>query len=134
MTDGPYILAHGDVWHVDSGATPGGAALGLNRRHVCRGSEKVAVCFDGSTGALHKHGAEAGVEAWAAKTRKSLADADMTELADDLVVVVFPPTPETIEELNASVACTGRVLMIAERLAEIAGSVPRSEWPAAYPN
>jgi hypothetical protein len=133
VTDGPYILAHGDVWHVDADGTPGGAALGLNRRHICRGSERMAVCYDGSTGALHKHGAERGVEAWAAKTRKSFADADMPDLADDLIVVVFPPTAGTIEELNASIACTGRVLRIADRLAEIAESIPRSEWPAAYP-
>lgn len=130
---GRYILEHGDVWHVDADATPGGAALGSNRRHVCRGSEKLAVCFDGSDGTFHKHGAEKGVEAWAAKTRRTLADAGATDLADDLVVVVFPPTPETVAELNASVECTGRVLDIADRLSRIAGSMPRSEWPVSYP-
>lgn len=134
MTDGPYILAHGDVWHLDFGGTPGGIALGLNRRHICRGSERVAVCFDASDGTLHKHGAERGVEAWAAKTRKTLADAGITEAADGLVVVVFPPTPETIAELNAIIACSGRVLRIPDRLAEIAASVPRADWPAVYPN
>lgn len=130
---GPYVLQHGDVWHVDADATPGGAALGLNRRHVCRGSDRLAACYDSADGVLHKHGAEAGVEAWAAAARKRFADAGFQELADVLVVVVFPPTAETVEELNACVACTGRVVGLPDRLAAIASTIPPSEWPAVYP-
>ena len=133
MTDdtGPYVIEHGDVWA--AGATPSGRALGLDRRHVCRGSGRLAACFGAESGTLHKHGGEEGVEAWAAATRKRLAEAGFPEMADEIVVVAFPPTPETVAELNACVATTGRVLRIAERLAEIADAIPREEWPHAYP-
>ena len=54
-------------------------------------------------------------------------------MADEIVVVAFPPTPETVAELNACVATTGRVLHLAGRLEEIAEAIPREEWPKVYP-
>lgn len=130
---GPYVIEHGDVWSVDAGATPGGRALGLDRRHVCRGSERLAACYDAESGTLHKHGGEAGVEAWAAATRKKLAEAGFPEMADEIVVVAFPPTQETVAELNACVSTSGRVIGLPDRLVEIANLIPREEWPKAYP-
>lgn len=130
---GPYVIEHGDVWAMAGDATPGGRALGLHRRHVCRGSGRLAACFGAESGTLHKHGSEEGVEAWAAATRKRLAEAGFAEMADEIVVVSFPPTAETVAELNACIAATGRVLRLADRLAEIADAIPRADWPRVYP-
>ena len=66
MSEGPYVIEHGEVWFVHQGAsTPGGKAMRLDRRHVCGPSDNLAVAFDEEDGILHKHGTETAVRAWA---------------------------------------------------------------------
>lgn len=101
----PYEFIHGDVW--------------FGGRYVCGPSGRIGVAFDAAEGVLHKHGAADGVSSWADDARRKFRDTGFEEIADALIVVDFPPTPETLEELNACVEITGRVARLPERLRKI---------------
>lgn len=119
--DGPYRIEYGDAWYVSD----------ADRRHVCDGSQFLAVAFDAEDMVLHKHGRAERVEAWADKTRKMFTEAGHGELAEMIVVLAFPVTPETISELNACIATTGRIAGLQKRLEEI-GRVhgPATRYPS----
>lgn len=132
-SDGPYIIEHGDVWYVTKGATPGGAAMGLDRRHVGAGTEMIAVAFDSENGVLHKHGASKLVESWSGQTRKKFNEGGFPEMADAIVVISFLPTPQTIAELNACVTTTGRVLGLEHALLRMIEESPDLAKLPVYP-
>jgi hypothetical protein len=128
---GPYVIAHGDVWW-RSTAT-GRNSFGLSDdRHVCDGTQMLAVAYDAEDGILHKHGSEDSVRAWAERTGKKFIESGFEEMAQAIVVVGFPVSPESVAELNACVATTGRVLRIAERI-EALGAQGLIEAPK-YPS
>lgn len=128
MSDGPYSIEHGDVWH--SAGNPrlaGAAAMGLSdpgRRHVCDGSQWLAVAYDGEDGTLHKHGEASKVEAWADATRRRFSEAGFEDLAAGIMTLSFPVSEETVAELNACVSSTGRVLKLPERFAALGEANP----------
>jgi len=89
------------------------------RRH---GPEPLAICFTTEDGVLFKHGAEAGVRFHYDRLRAIEPSAQM---------IVFPMESlrgehgeAILAEINACLACSGRVANIAERLAHI--SEPRA--------
>lgn len=131
--DGPYTIQHGDVWWTDGNSTPGGRMMGLGTRHVCAGSEFLAIAFDEDPDSpdcmLRKHGSAARVRAWADDCRKRLASAGF---AEDLTVVEFPVHPATVALLNETIAGAGRVSRFVRRLAELGG--PDGEPPTSLPS
>jgi len=97
---GPYSIEFGDICFKDSGG------------HIVSsiaGSELLAIAFDEADGVLHKHGRADRVAKWAEGARKRFSDNGFEELAKSLVVVSFPGTADTINELNACIATSGRV-------------------------
>jgi len=123
---GPYVIRYGDVWHVRDGSDPGS--------HVCDGSQNLAVAYDSVDGILFKHGHLGRVQEWAAKTRRTFSEAGAGDLAAAITVISFPVAEETVNELNACVATTGRVLRLPEALERIAAARPdllaRPRYPA----
>lgn len=123
---GPYVIRYGDVWHVMDKDDPG--------VHVCDGSQEIAVAYDSEDGTLFKHGQLARVQAWAAKTRRIFSEGGAADLAAAITVLSFPVAEETVRELNACVATTGRVLRLPEALERIAAARPdllaRPRYPA----
>jgi hypothetical protein len=105
--DGPYELADGVVNFVD---TTGRVVTSFSA------SEQIAVAFDEADGILHKHGRSEPVAKWADGARRKFLEAGFDELVNSIVVVSFPPTAETIAELNACIAISGRVKDIVRRL------------------
>lgn len=107
---GPYSIEFGDICFKDSG---GRILSSIDR------TELLAVAYDEIDGVLHKHGRADRVESWATDARKKFADGGFDELAKSLVVVSFPGTAETINELNACIATSGRVKNLIASLKEI---------------
>ena len=107
--DGPYVIRHGDVWLTE----------GMGGNHVADGSGQMAVAFD-DDGVLMKHGEASRVSAYAEKAEKALSHA-MGDDAPRITVLSFPVTPETIAELNACTAASGRVMTLERRLAAMGG-------------
>jgi len=122
--DGPYYIEHGDLWIRDSSTRLPGLAGRPSGRHVCSGSEEVAVCFDSDDGTLHKRGKAEMVQAWADDTRRRFTEMGFDEMARSLTVITFPVTPETVAELNACSEITGRVLKLADNLARLLETRP----------
>jgi len=118
-----YHFEHGDVWFRNGG----------RHFHVCGSSDFLAVVFDADDGTLHKHGNENLVTQWADKTRETFQSGIKNgiipaELMPNLVVLAFPARQETLDELNACITTSGRVLKLEERLQameEIFGSAIR---------
>jgi DNA polymerase II small subunit/DNA polymerase delta subunit B len=108
--DKPYSLADGDVRFTDS---TGKVATSFPD------TETLAVAFDEADGILHKHGREERVSEWAAEARRKFLSAGFDELVQSISVVAFPATPETIRELNACIAISGRVKDIVRRFSDI---------------
>lgn len=108
---GPYSIEGGEVRFTE----PSG--------HVVTSfpdTQMLAVAFDEVAGSLHKHGREVLVAKWADDTRQKFLSTGFGELAKEIVVVSFPATPETIREINACIAISGRVKTIVETLGRIA--------------
>lgn len=122
--DGPYVIAHGDVWIGDP----------REGRHVCDGTGELAVAFDSEDGTLHKHGEASRVAEWAAGIRKKFAQAGAQDLAAAIEVISFPACAETVLELNACAAVTGRVTGIASRLEAIGRLRPDLVARPRYPS
>lgn len=87
--------------------------------HVCDADEPMALAHD-SDGVLCLWGEAAVVEARAASLSEALRDA-LGDRAPSVTVVRFMPTPESVAELNACIATTGRVLRFAAALAGMEG-------------
>ena len=131
--DGPYYIEHGDLWIRDgSPRLPGLSGL-LSGRHVCRGSEEVAIAFDSDDGTLHKRGNASMVQSWADETRRKFTDMGFDDLARALTVITFPVTPETVAELNACAQITGRVLRLADNLSKLLDTHPELLSTPRYP-
>lgn len=111
---GPYVIRYGDLWHVTK----------TGERHVCDGSQEVAVAYDAENGTLIKHGSLTRVQEYAAQARRVFCEGGHEDLALAIEVVSFPVSEETVAELNACVATTGRVLKLPEALARIASERP----------
>lgn len=127
MSDtGPYVIEHGDTWF-RTGPSKGGLGSGL--RHICGPSELLAVAFDSDDGMLHKHGTAEMVTKWADNAREKLKSNGLDNWAQNLVVLSFPPMPEALEELNACIACTGRILGFQNRLESLIAPPRPSQWP-----
>jgi hypothetical protein len=115
---GPYVINHGDVWFKE----PRASRLGTELRHVCDGSEEIAIAHDGEM--LLKAGSATAVENWLDKNREKLAKMSET-LMDmgcdpmEIILVRLPVSPETVSELNACVAISGRVSRLEDNLARI---------------
>lgn len=123
--DGPYVLEHGDVWIRESASSSlSNGAL----RHVCSGSEELAVARDGDV--LLKVGPAASIDRWFEKNREAIVK--VSEISaffgneGGVEVFRFQATPETIQEMNACIAITGRVARIHERLAQLGAAAPTS--------
>lgn len=119
---GPYVIRGDSVWWV-YGAVSFGLASMPDPVRICGLSQNLAAAVDVDTGILHKHGFEDDVARWFHHTQKAFRVGGHPQLADDLVMYAFPVTPETVEELNACIASTGRAASIAERLARIGQDV-----------
>lgn len=122
----PYFLQHGDLWKRPSGNTV--APQFRQDAHIASGSEEIGVCYDRRDGSLHHIGSAASASAWLKSRSEKLRNAGFEEMAGDLVSVSFPMVEQTVAEINACLAISGRVLKLPERLAEIAaevGDVPR---------
>ena len=89
---------------------------------ICSSDAELAICYDTSSGALHKHGEASKVNEWAVKTRKALADNGFGSFATDISVTIFPVTSETIAELNACISISGRCLGFNEFLNNLLNS------------
>lgn len=124
---GPYVIRHGDLKYVTRENPQG--------RHVCDGSQEVAVAYDSVDGTLLRHGALPGVQQYADKARRMFTEAGFEEIAAAIVVLAFPVSDETVAELNACVATTGRVLGLPEAMERIAVQRPdlvaRPRYPSA---
>lgn len=108
--EGPYVIEHGEVWYVNQGpSTPGGRAMRLGRHHVCGPSENLAMAFDEEDGILHRHGTEASVRAWIENLRRRTAGLPPEMSLPVPTMLTFPPTAETVAEMNLCIATTGRI-------------------------
>lgn len=118
-----YELQHGDVWVRD--------AHGAGR-HICRGSERMAVAFDAEWGVLHKHGASRDVHRWADEKRAAWERMGMSQRATSIVVIEFAPVPAVIDELNACIRTSSRILQFEAFLQSFAAAHPQIDVPS-YP-
>lgn len=120
--DTPFYIEHGDVWR--STVTRGRKA---NPRHVCDGTGELAIVHDGKI-LLHAGSAQSA-EAWleANKPKFELMNVQLEDLGEgpvELIVVRMPVHPETVNEMNACLAVSGRVSRIHDRLETFALSAP----------
>lgn len=130
--NGPYVLEHGDLWFREMKAS----RLGSGLRHVCSGSDEIAIAHDGEM--LLKAGSAASVEAWHASNSDKLAKmtqsmADMGHEGFEVVIVRLPISPETVEEMNACIAISGRVARLEENLSRIGAADPSLFSRPIYP-
>lgn len=124
--EGPYVIEHGDVWHLNSGPRlPGADGIGLpDRRHVCGPSENLAIAFDEEDGTLHKHGTETRVRAWIDGFREKMAAVPSEHALPIPVMMTFPPNAETVAEMNRCIATTGRIKRLHDGLLSDADRLP----------
>lgn len=125
--DGPYYIEHGDLWFQSS---TGRAGVG---RHVCDGTQRIAVAYDAEDGVVHKHGSAELVEAWASKTRTKFSGGGLPQLAEAIVVLSFPVLQVTVDELNLCIATTGRVLGLEVKLRRMLQDNPELANLPVYP-
>ncbi len=121
---GPFLIAHGEV-----------RCRGVSREgrgfdaYVCGDDEAMAVAHD-SDGTLVAWGVAGDVDAKATALGEALSDV-MGARAPSILVVRFMPTRESLAELNACIAVSGRVLRFGAALAAMDGvdeSPPPSMW------
>lgn len=103
-----YRFEHGDLWFQSSS------------KHFRVGgpSDFLAVAFDPEEGVLHKHGPEEAVQRWADQTREKFRNVP-EDIRPSLAVLSFPIRQETVDELNACIATSGRVMHLERRLTEM---------------
>jgi hypothetical protein len=107
---GPYLLIREKVYFSTS----------ARMLEICNVVDSLALIYDVNDGTLLKHGEKSNVSIDHECMVKVFATGGHSELAKSLELVEFAITPETIEELNACIGITGRVLGFKERLATIA--------------
>lgn len=106
---GPYLLIKGKVYFSTSS----------RMLEICGENDRLALVYDANDGVLLKHGEKSHVNSDYDCMVKAFATGGYSEFAASLELVEFPISPETIEELNACIGVTGRVLRLKERLAAI---------------
>lgn len=131
--DYPYRLRHGDVWFCGPQRTGAASSLASGMRHVCDGTDALALVFDAEDGTLHKHGRAADVRDWLDKTRAKFVEGGFSELASNLTLVEFKPVKEAIAELNACIATSGRAIQFETRLQEMLAANPELGQIPTYP-
>lgn len=118
--EGPYFIEHGDVWIYTT--KPGRPSfLGTNSRHVCDGTEELAIALIGDT--MMKHGSAKSVDAWA----------ETKAAGFDVTIIRFPVSPETVEELNKCALNTTRAASIVAKLESIGAARPELASLPKYP-
>lgn len=130
--NGPYVIEHGDLWYRD----PRSSRMGTGLRHVCGPSDEIAIAHDGEV--LLKAGSAASVEAWLAANTEKFARmtedmANMGHEGYEIVLVRMPISPETVEEMNACIAISGRVSRLEENLARVGAADPLLFSRPVYP-
>lgn len=116
---GPYVLAQGKVLF----------STQLNTVEICDETDTLAVLYDVNDGILHKHGEKSRVSMDHERMVKAFASGGLSEFGKALELVEFSITPETINELNACIGITGRVLRFKERLLKLAEESENSPTP-----
>lgn len=108
-----YVLKFGDVWIVD----------GTDERHVCDGSQELAIAYDPETGTSLKTGAADAIRKWRdAHLAKLDARGVRIDFADP-VIATMPVTPAAIDLLNR----------VRDNCLLVHGMIERGELPA-YPS
>ncbi|NTF17356.1 hypothetical protein G6L37_02870 [Agrobacterium rubi] len=130
--EGPYVIEHGDVWYRERKPSPMSNGL----RHVCDGTQEIAIAHDGEV--LLKVGSAASVDDWYSKNAAKLvamseAMGRMGEDGFEVVIVRLPVSPETVAEMNACIAYSGRVAKLADNLASIGAADPSLYSRPSYP-
>ncbi|MCC0004328.1 MAG: hypothetical protein H6872_05950 [Methylobacteriaceae bacterium] len=85
-----YQMKFGDVWLIN----------GTDERHVCDGSQEVAIAYDPETGTTLKTGAADAIRTWRDKHLAKLDARGVREMFADPVIVAMPVGPEAIDLLN----------------------------------
>jgi hypothetical protein len=130
--NGPYVIEHGDVWYREMKRP----LVGTGLRHVCSGSEEIAIAHDGEM--LLKAGSAASVEAWHEANKEKLRQMSETMAAMghdgvEVVIVRLPVSPATVHEMNACIAISGRVAKLEENLGKIGADDPSLFSRPSYP-
>lgn len=108
---GPYVLEHGDVWKLPDNPLKS-SLLSPSKTHVCGGTEELAIAMLDDT--MLKLGSASSVEAWVEKKGAGF----------DIVIIRFPVSPETVEELNLCASNSTRAASIVENLTKIGKANP----------
>ena len=108
-----YQLKFGCYYLYDM-AEPPSAATGERRFRLK--TDTVAIAFDASTGALHKHGNPLQIQSWALRARRKLRAVGADEIAND-IVVVSGPLP--VEEINKCLWIAGYCRRMFKRLSTV---------------
>jgi hypothetical protein len=123
-----YEVEFGDVWYRDQKPERPGLTQDPGV-HICAEGEMMAVAFDEQDGVLHKHGVAAKVIAWAGAARERLAASPIPDLARYLITIEFPATQDTLSELNACIATSGRISGFQKHLALIGDASTANKFP-----
>jgi hypothetical protein len=131
--NGPYVIEHGDVWYREG--KPSMISTGL--RHICGAHDEMAIAHDGQM--LLKVGSAEAVSQWEVSTRAKYAA--MNEMLSDMgndpvevTIVRIPVSPETVEEINACIAISGRVRHLEANLERIGVANPGLALRPTYLN
>ncbi len=88
---------------------------------------EIAIAFSRSDGTLHKHGGVTMVENWATEARQKLRSGDLSDWADDLIVL---SGPLDIDEINKCISTTGYCKRYYERVL----ATPTAPQPSKVPS
>lgn len=132
MSDGPYVIEHGDLWYRDSKPS----MIGNGLRHVCGPHDEIAIAHDGDM--LLKAGSAASVDVWYSKNKAKMEKmaevmADSGHEGFEVTIVRLPISQETVEEMNACISISGRVRKLAENLERIGQADPSLFSRPVYP-
>ena len=90
----PYQLIDGNILNSEGNIIP-----------------RLAIAFDAENGAIFKHGQAQHVEDWATATRRTYANAGLSEYADALTVITFDTTSQlTVDTANKAILHAGWLL------------------------
>lgn len=129
---GPYVIEHGDVWYREGKAS----MISTGLRHVCGAHDQLAIAHDGQM--LLKTGSASAIAQWEASTRGKYAAMNemLSSMGNDpveITIVRMPVSPETVEEINACIAISGRVRHLEANLERIGVANPGLSLRPIYP-
>lgn len=108
-----YEIRSGSYYLVDLDEPPNRIS---HQRDIHLMTDEIAICFDRSSGTLHKHGNPESVGNWAAKAQAKYRDAGYSEMANDLIVV---SGKLPVEEINRCIANSGYCSTFYNKLASL---------------